>query len=171
MQSRKDYGIQVYGPPTTTWYAGLCDELAQSDLNLTTDPEMACRYDKFSDARAACKEVAKLHPSHAFRVAPIPEAQIGSRPDFYKGVSYQVVETMINEVLDSMVFENEISQEQVSQFELSPLATTALASRIAEYLNLNATFKASQKNPCKPSNLACLGQTSINHDSATNRIA
>lgn len=72
MSKKKDYAIEVYGAPATTWLAACGDEDEEGDKpNLTTDPELADRHVKFNDARHACKVAASRYPTHSFRVGLI----------------------------------------------------------------------------------------------------
>lgn len=67
--SKKDYAIEVYGPPIKTWLATLGDEDQEGDTPpITTDPEFAESYEVFSEARKACRAAVKRYPSMAFKV-------------------------------------------------------------------------------------------------------
>lgn len=70
MPAKKDYLIEVYGKPQRTWLAAESDEdeTERGTPPVTTDQDLAVPFEKFNDARNACKAAAKRFPTHSFRV-------------------------------------------------------------------------------------------------------
>lgn len=68
---KKDHVIEIYGAPVTCWFAGFDDEAETQELNTTSDPVMAARYDNFKQAREDVWKLTKLHPVNSFRVGEL----------------------------------------------------------------------------------------------------
>ena len=69
--SEKDYVVLI-AAPSTTWLSSDGDEADNNTLSRTTDPDLALRFERFGDARAAARASSRRHPEHNFRVDVMP---------------------------------------------------------------------------------------------------
>lgn len=72
MKAKQDYVVEVYAPQPTFLTLATDEDDETAVPPMTTDPEIALRFEAFKDARGAVREAAARYPSNSFKVGVLP---------------------------------------------------------------------------------------------------
>ena len=80
---KPDYVICVGGTPGHGWLTLPSDEQCQTDVIVTTDPEMVARYASYAEAKPNFDALVAAHPRRHFAMMTL--APMGSRDETFDG--------------------------------------------------------------------------------------